>query len=123
MRVNLRPSAGIAICITRYLSRRQEGLLSALAPENLPESHPILVGGAWHVLRWEGRKINSKRELRLYREENLKPRACKRMSVNSALRIKYVQPTATNHMWAMYQSSPGGLWTSGLTKSGQTAFH
>jgi len=75
------------------------------------------------LLRREGHKINSKRVLRLYREEKLKLRARKRKRIASALRVQPQPPGTINEMWTMdfmHDTLCGGRGLSGTLRRFRT---
>ncbi len=93
---------GVATCTTRYQSRRPDQTPVRTRLKELAQERPRFGYRRLGVLlRREGHKINSKRVLRLYREENLKLRTRKRKRVTSALRVKPMAPTTINQMWTM----------------------
>ena len=101
---NRRACALVALptCTTRYKSRRVDDAPVRARLKELAQERPRFGYRRLSVLlRREGHMINSKRVLRLYREEKLKLRARKRKRVASTLRVQPEQPHALNQMWTM----------------------
>lgn len=93
---------GLPTCTTRYKSRRVDDAPVRARLKELAQERPRFGYRRLGVLlRREGHTINSKRVLRLYREEKLKLRARKRKRVASTLRVQPQHPGAINEMWTM----------------------
>ncbi|PQV62450.1 HTH-like domain-containing protein [Abditibacterium utsteinense] len=91
--------AGIPTCTARYQNRKKDAALIRDRLKELAEERPRFGYRRLGVLlRCEGHRINLKRVLRLYHEENLKLYARKRKRVTSTLRVKPQKLAGLNQM-------------------------
>ena len=93
---------GITRWINRYQSRRdpQDELRQRI--RELAGNRPRYGYRRLTVmLRREGRKVNTKRVYRIYREENLGVRTARRKKRGTHLRVPLPEPTRPNQRWSM----------------------
>jgi len=93
---------GIPTCSLRYCSRRGDNTAVRQRMRELAQERPRYGYRRLGVLlRREGHRINHKRVLRLYREENLKLRPKRRKRVTSVQRVRPAATTRANQRWSM----------------------